>query len=110
MARRERFSIGKLDIPNATSAAGGSRVSATLTPVSVAATSTVNQNVTVPGVQPGDIIMLVQHPIITAVVCTQCTCATAGTVAMTFYNSTGAGVVPTTGTYVFLVIGTGVGQ
>lgn len=110
MARRERFSIGKLDIPNSTSAAGGSRVTATLTPVSVAATSVVDQNVTVPGVQPGDIITLVQHPITTAVVCTQCKCVTAGTVAMTFYNSTGAGVVPTTGTYVFLVIGTGAGQ
>ena len=104
MARRERFSIGTLHMPDATSSAGGSRVTLTLTPASVGAATIAAQNLTVPGVEVGDMIIPVATPISNATGILQCKCVTAGTVAVQFVNPTAGSLTPTTGAYTFLII------
>lgn len=105
MARREEFSISRLRIPAATAGSfqNGSRVAVTLTPAAVAAATVVDQNLTVTGVEVGDIVICVQNPIANATGLLQCKCATAGTLALTFINPTAGSLTPTTGSYVFLV-------
>jgi hypothetical protein len=104
MARREEFTIGRIRVPNTTTANQGSRVTATLTPASVAAATVADQNLSVTGVEVGDMIVCVQNPIITSVGVIGCKCATAGTVAVTFCNPTAGALVPASGAYVFMVI------
>ncbi len=104
MARYEQFTLGQLRMPSAATAAGGSRVSLSLTPASVASATIASQNLTVPGVEVGDIIVAVQTPITNATGIVDCSCATAGTVAVRFINPTAGALTPTSGTYTFLVI------
>lgn len=104
MARYEQFTLGQLRMASAATAAGGSRVSLSLTPAAVGAATIASQNLTVPGVEVGDIIIAVQTPITNATGIVDCSCATAGTVAARFINPTAGSLTPTSGTYTFLVI------
>lgn len=79
-------------------------IEASLTPASVGAATVAAQSVTVTGVTTSDnYVVLIKDPISTAVGCVGCTVASANTVSMRFVNPTAGGVVPTAGTYVFLV-------
>lgn len=104
MARREEFTIGRIRVPNTTTPNQGSRVTVTLTPAAVGAATVADQNVTIAGVEVGDIIIPVQDPIINAVALTKAKCATAGTVALTFVNPTAGSLTPASGSYTFLII------
>lgn len=104
MARREEFSIGRLRVPGSTSANQGSRVTVSLTPASVGAATVADQNLSVAGVEVGDMIVCVQNPIVNAVAIVGCKCVTAGTVAATFCNPTAGALTPASGSYTFLII------
>lgn len=104
MARREEFTIGRLRVPNTTTPNQGSRVTVSLTPASVGIATVADQNVTIAGVEVGDIIIPVQDPITNAVALTKAKCTTAGTVALTFVNPTAGALTPTAGNYTFLII------
>lgn len=104
MARYEQFSMNQLRMPPAATAAEGSRVALSLTPASVGAATIASQNLTVPGVEVGDIIIPLQTPITNATGIVDCSCATAGTLAVRFINPTAGSLTPTAGTYTFLVI------
>jgi len=82
-------------------------VSATLTPASVATAVVVDQTgFTVPGVAASDIVFCVQNPIANATAVVKATATAANTVTLTFVNPTAGALVPTTGTYIFLILKT----
>lgn len=82
-------------------------VSVTLAPASVAASTTADQTgFVIPNTVPSDIILCVQNPIVNGVATVKATATATNTVTITFVNPTIAAVVPTAGTYVFLVFKT----
>ena len=92
---------------SASAAAVSSLVSVTLTPASVATITVAAQTLTgIPGVEANDLVFLVRHPIVTAVACTGVIANGANSISMTFVNPTGLGVIPTSGTYTFLIFKT----
>lgn len=108
MSRYEDTSISLLRMPVVGTATSGpaSIYSVTYTPASVNATTIADNatTVTLKGVAVGDYVVCIANPIATAVVLTNSRVTSADTVTCTFYNSTGGGVTPTSGTYKFLVI------
>jgi hypothetical protein len=75
-----------------------------ITPVSVAASTSVEQSFTVPGVRVGDYVAVVSPSLAAGVGVEQARVTAANTVAITFQNSTLAGVVPAAGAYQFLAV------
>lgn len=108
MARYEDLSINLLRMPAKTGAANqSSQVSLTLTPVSVAPSTTANQTFTIPGLLPTDIVLISDVPFGPAGVAPLLATATAAnTLAVTYVNGTIGALVPTAGTYRFVVIKT----
>ena len=82
-------------------------VSVTLTPASVAASTVADQTgFTIPNLVASDIVICVQNPIINATALVKSTATGLNTATLTFTNPTIAALVPTAGTYVFLVLKT----
>ena len=112
MARYEDFSANLIRIGAgrgipAIGAGLSSVVSVTLTPASVAASIVADQTgFTIPNLVASDIIMCVQNPIVNATALVKTTATGLNTATLTFTNPTIAAVVPTAGTYVFLVFKT----
>jgi hypothetical protein len=79
-------------------------VSTTLTPASVAAATAAKQTLTVNGLRLGDSVIPLSNPIVNAVALTGAEVSAANTLRLTFANPTAGALVPTTGTYTFLVI------
>jgi hypothetical protein len=75
-----------------------------ITPVSVAASTSVEQSFTVPGVRVGDFVTVAAPSLVAGVSAEQARVSAANTVAITFQNSTLAGVVPAAGAYQFLAV------
>lgn len=74
-----------------------------LTPASVNANTLAEQTFTVPGLQTGDFVYVTAN-ISTAVAIIGARVSAADTLAIRFSNATGAGVVPTAGTYRVFVV------
>ena len=78
-----------------------------LTPVSVAAATAAAQTRTsIPGVEATDIVIPVRNPIANSVALTNAVANGANSLSLTFVNPTAGALVPTAGTYTFLVIKT----
>ena len=80
-----------------------SLVTATFDVASVAAATSVQQNVTVLGVQPSDFISVANATHTAGLVYGPCVCTTANTVAMTIANVTAGALDPASQTFTFLV-------
>lgn len=80
-----------------------SLVTATFDVASVAAATTVQQNVTVLGVLPSDFIVVANATHTAGLVYGPCVCTTANTVAMTIANVTAGALDPASQTLTFLV-------
>ena len=106
MARHENLSVSQLVMTPSAVARGASLVSLSLTPASVATVTSPTQNVTIPCVVPGDVIVPAGDPITNAVALTSARVASANTVALRFVNPTAGALTPTAGVYTFLVIKT----
>jgi hypothetical protein len=104
MSRHEELSIHRLVIPPSPTAAEGSIVVTSLTPVAVAATTVASQTLTIPGVVVGDSIHCIQNPITNACGIQDVVATAANTVSVRFINPTGGSLTPTAGVYRFLVI------
>lgn len=80
-------------------------VSAQLTPAAVAATTSVEQTFTVPGLLPTDQISAIQLQAAWTVLVdvVNCRVSAANTLAVSFQNSTGGSVTPPAGTYLIEV-------
>ena len=108
MARYEDASINLLRMPAKTGAANqSSQVSLTLTPASVAANTTANQNFTIPGLIASDMVVISDVPFGPAGVAPlYATASAANTLTVTYGNFTGVASTPTAGTHRFIVIKT----
>ena len=108
MARYEDASINLLRMPAKTGAANqSSQVSLTLTPVSVAASTTANQNFTIPGLVVSDMVLISDVPFGPAGVFPALAAASAAnTLTVTYANETAGPLTPTAGTHRFIVIKT----
>lgn len=104
MSRFEQLSTSELRIPATTSVAGGSLVSLSLTPASVAAATAAKQTFTVAGLETGFSVVPLTNPITNSVALTSAQVSAANTLQLGFVNPTAAALVPTAGTYTFLVI------
>ena len=104
MSRREELTIGRVRVPNSTTANQGSRVAVTLTPVAVAASSATAQTVTVLGVELGDMVFLAIDPIVNSIDATTCLVTAPNTLSIRFVNPTAGALTPTAGLYTFFVI------
>ena len=104
MARFEDFSAQQLRMQAVNSVAQGSLLSITLTPASVATIVAVKQTFTVPGLKVGDQVAILSNPIANAVALCNAEVSATDTLRLMFVNPTAGPLVPTTGTYTFLVI------
>jgi hypothetical protein len=104
MARHENLSVGQLVMTPA--ARGSSLVSLSLTPASVGAATSATQNVTIPGIVVGDVVVPAADPITNATALVAARVASANTVALRFVNPTAGPLTPTAGAYTFLVVKT----
>jgi hypothetical protein len=75
-----------------------------ITPVSVAANTTAQQSFTIPGVRVGDLVVAISPSLSAGVGVEGARVTAENTVAITFQNSTAAGVVPAAGAYQFLAV------
>jgi hypothetical protein len=78
-------------------------ISASLTPASVATITVAAQTLTLTGVAAGDFVVCISNPITNAVGITGTQATAANTISMSFVNPTAGALVPTAGTYIFLV-------
>lgn len=101
---RVTLSPDELLITQVSSPAAGSHISLTLTPASVAAATAAYQNFTVAGLVAGTGVIAMQNPIANATALTAARCTTANTLALQFTNPTAGALVPTTGTYTFMLV------
>ena len=106
MARHETLNVRELKMPAAATAYSGGLVQLSLTPASVATIVAPYQNVTIPGVRVGDIVVPLGNPITNNVALVAARVASADTVALQFVNPTAGSLTPTAGTYSFLVLRT----
>ena len=104
MSRREELSVTQLRIPAVDSVAKGSLLSMSLTPASVAPIVAAKQTFTVAGLKVGYQVVILSNPITNAVALCQAEVSAADTLRLCFVNPTAGALVPTTGTYTFLVI------
>ena len=104
MAKYEQLTVTEVTLPEVTSVAAGSRISITLTPASVAAATAAKQTLTVAGLRVGDAVIPLANPITNAVALANAEVSAANTLRLMFVNPTAGALVPTTGTYSFLVI------
>lgn len=104
MSRYEQLTVTELRMPTVTSVAGGSLISVSLTPASVATIVAAKQTVTVAGLNVGDQVIPLSNPITNAVALTGAEVSAANTLRLTFVNPTAGALTPTAGTYTFLVI------
>ena len=93
-----------LIIPSVATPAGGSYISVSLTPASVATITSAYQNITVAGLVAGTGVIPVQNPISNAVALTAARCVTNDTLALQFTNATAGALTPTAGVYTFLLL------
>ena len=80
---------------------GASVFSVSITPVSVAAATTVDQSFVVPGVRVGDFVIAGSPTITTGIATGRSRVTAANTVAITFVNVTAGALVPPVGAYMF---------
>lgn len=82
-------------------------VSVTLTPASVAAATVADQTgFTIPNLVASDLLICVQNPISNSTALIKSTATGPATATLTFTNPTAGALVPTAGTYVFLMFKT----
>lgn len=104
MARYESLSVGELRMTATGSPAGGSLVSLSLTPASVAAATAAKQTFTVAGLNVGDRVVVLDNPIANSTALVQAEVSAANTLRCMFVNPTAGALTPTSGTYAFLVL------
>ena len=97
-------------MPSTTLARGNSittfYIGPSITPVSVAASTTAVQTFSVPGLLPTDIIVAQGYIAnqIAGIFIAECDCLTAGVLTIQFGNCTTGAVVPTPGVYEFQIV------
>lgn len=101
---RENLLATQINMPTVTSVAGGSLVALTLTPASVGIATVAKQSLSVAGLVVGDSVIPLANPITNAVALTGADVIAPGLLRLTFTNPTAGALVPTAGTYTFLVI------
>ena len=106
MARHETLDVRELAFPISSNAYQGSLVQLALTPAAVNTIIAPYQNVTIPGVRVGDLVIPMGNPITNNVALVAARVASANTVALQFVNPTAGSLTPTAGTYSFLVLRT----
>jgi hypothetical protein len=106
MARHESLNVREITLPAGSTAYQGSLVQLSLTPAAVATIVAPYQNVTIPGVRVGDLVIPMGNPISNNVALVAARVASANTVALQFVNPTAGSLTPTAGTYSFLVLRT----
>jgi len=104
MSDREVISPTEIRMPAVATPAAGSLLSLTLTPASVATIVAAKQTFTVAGLKVGDQVVILSNPITNAVALVQGEVSAADTLRLMFVNPTAGALVPTSGTYTFLVI------
>jgi len=104
MSDREVISPTEIRMSLVTTPAAGSLLSLTLTPASVATIVAAKQTFTVAGLKVGDQVAILSNPIANAVALCNAEVSATDTLRLMFVNPTAGPLVPTTGTYTFLVI------